>query len=115
MCVHILEATFHTIAVNHFPRIWALILVCAVMASFVWGHFQSRQGLNSPERFTFLPSGWAALRRRDLTSLGLFVLFLAIFVAVLFWKEAFAYYDHEMVTLFALRGIDFGTPVWVDS
>jgi len=42
----------------------------------------------------------------------LFLLFLIFYIAVLFYKEDFAYYDNDQLTGFSLQGKPFPPPVW---
>lgn len=48
----------------------------------------------------------------DRISAIILLLFVAGYIALIFWKEDVAYYDDDMLTDFSLRGHNFPPPVW---
>jgi hypothetical protein len=74
----------------------------------------------SSAAFQAAPSGavadWPTARQRGLwLAVGVFCLFVAAYVGLIFAWEDFAYYDNSQFTLFSLRGINFRPSIWIDS
>jgi hypothetical protein len=89
---------------------WSFTLGLALVASY---RINSRyaQGKSAIE---FARSAEASTRNEQRWPLWFFVIFLAGFVLILMWGEDFAYWDDEMFTRFAIRGINFGPPIYPD-
>jgi hypothetical protein len=52
------------------------------------------------------------LNPTDVTSVIVFLIFLAFYIILIFYKEDFAYYDDDILTDFSVRGMNFLPPVW---
>jgi hypothetical protein len=89
---------------------WSFTLGLALVASY---HINSRyaQGRSAIQ---FPRSAETSTRKQPRWPLWLFVIFLVGFVLILVWGEDFAYWDDEMFTRFAIRGINFGPPIYPD-
>jgi hypothetical protein len=96
----------------HFLFEWLLVLLLTVACS-AW---------ISAVRRPVYPLSQSNRRRdeRDLhgnhfvdgISAGVFVLFAALYIFLIFYKEDFSYYDNSQLTDFSLRGKMFPPPVW---
>jgi hypothetical protein len=106
---------FHLVVARHFLQVWlvALLLVVAV------GIFLCAYG---DPAASFFSSGAARLRRKsnwhfslaDRLAAVLFALFLAVYVAMVFYKADFATYDDsEVFTDYSVRGIPYPPPIWI--
>jgi hypothetical protein len=51
-------------------------------------------------------------RKLDIICIGLFALFLGLYIYVQLSGEDFAFYDDDQITQFSLRGRNFGPPIW---
>jgi hypothetical protein len=89
---------------------WSFTLGLALVASY---QINSRYALGKPA-IQFPRSAEASTRNVQRWPLWLFVVFLAGFVLILMWGEDFAYWDDETLTRFAIRGINFGPPIYPD-
>ena len=97
---------------RHFLSIWLLLLGLIVLGV---SYFSARLPSSkfSAKRAPYRDSG--SLGVLDLFSIGLLVSFLAAYCSVIFYKEAFLYYDDDMLTEFSLRGKNFAPPIWPDT
>ncbi len=99
---------------SHFLIVWSLTLVLIVFAGILlsaWsdptapifsGHSHSESGAGFPRQIS-VTDGISAL---------IFLLFVAFYICVVFYKEDFAYYDDDMLTKFSVQGVTFPPPVW---
>jgi hypothetical protein len=87
---------------------WSLTLGLALAASY---HVNARYG-HGKSANQFAPSVEASAPNEQRWPLWLFVVFLAGFVLILVWGEDLAYWDDEMFTRFAIRGINFRPPIY---
>jgi hypothetical protein len=98
--------------ITHFMLIWFLTLVVAVLYGICIG-----------ARYTSLTPGepnvntktrlWRLSVTETIYCL-LFLLFAALYILVLLYKEDFAYYDDDMMTDFPLRGLPAIVAIWPD-
>ena len=98
---------------THLLFLWlfALVLV-AVLGLFLSNH---RQPLfpRGPYRDSWdRLAGFQRMNLTDRISVIVFLAFLTLYIALIFYKEDFAYYDDDMLTDFSVRGRNFLPPVW---
>jgi hypothetical protein len=101
-------------ATSHFLLTWTLCLVLVIVSGLLLSGYSDPI---SPPRFQ---PGMEYRRTRlhwrispaDRIAATLFLLFLIFYIAVLFYKEDFAYYDNDQLTGFSLQGKTFPPPVW---
>lgn len=106
----LLSGAVHTFEA-HFLLGWSLLLALIVLG----GLYFAKQ---IPSK---LSSGRA--NYRDVAAPGIFdrlsvalsFLFLSAYCYLVFYKEAFLYYDDDMLTEFSLRGKSFAPPIWPDT
>ena len=70
--------------------------------------FPSRLGEGRSDSLT----KFRGLNLTDGISVIVFLIFLAFYILLIFYKEDFAYYDDDMLTDFSVQGRNFLPPVW---
>lgn len=98
---------------SHFMLVWSVCLIAAVIGG-IWAGGRSDFALAHNQRRASNERGrlWPGLEWPDLWVAGLFAIFVAFYVAVIFYKEDFAYYDDDQLTDFSVRGVAFAPPIW---
>ncbi len=108
--VHDVVHYIHNFYIVHFLLVWLCLLILIIVGGL---HF-SDQGNRMFQGFS--PDGNEKSRRRftlsDGISAGIFLLFLGGYVALILYKEDFAYYDDDMLTDFSVRGRPLPPPIW---
>jgi hypothetical protein len=99
--------------ISHFMLIWFLFLVIAVL----YGTWISRRyaPLAAVQPNMGAKTQWWYLSVTDGINVALFLLFAALYITVILYKEDFAYYDDDMMTDFPLRGLPALVPIWPET
>jgi hypothetical protein len=90
---------------------WSFTLGLALVAAY---HINSQYG-QARSTFQFPHSAEAPKQKEQRWIVWLFVIFSAGFILILMYGEDFAYWDDEMFTKFAIRGTNFGPPIYPDA
>jgi hypothetical protein len=99
--------------ISHFLLIWFLSLVIAVL----YGTWISRRyaPLAPLQPNVHAKAQWWYMSVTDGINVALFLLFVALYIIVILYKEDFAYYDDDMMTDFPLRGLPALVPIWPET
>jgi hypothetical protein len=111
---HHLVRHAYDMVTSHVLLVWLLSLVLVGVCGFI---VSSRAGPMAPvlserqksSRSLKLPSRITLIDRISVIAL---LLFVTGYIALIFYKEDFAYYDDDMLTDFSLRGHNFPPPIW---
>lgn len=99
--------------ISHFLLVWLFLLVLIVACGFLLsGHdgpmFPSISEQAASDRRLRLSGG---VRPADVISSIAFLLFVALYMFLIIYKEDFAYYDDEMLTDFSIQGVNLSPPI----
>lgn len=99
--------------VSHFLLIWSFLLVFTVVAGLLANRQHPLFPETSREKLTreSLKRKWG-LPFQDAIALIIFALFTAFYIALIFYKEDFAYYDNDQLTDFSVQGKPYPPPIW---
>ena len=111
--MHIFVHHVRGFVADHSLVVWLICLIFVVLAGIWLSGLQNRIPLPQDERRRNGTENWfRTWSTADKISGILFVLFFAVYIFAIFYKEDFAYYDDDMLTDFSLRGRPFPPPVW---
>jgi hypothetical protein len=99
--------------ISHFMLIWFLFLVIAVLYG-IWIGGRYTPLAPAQRNVPAQPRQWR-LSVGDRINVLLFLLFAALYIFVILYKEDFAYYDDDMMTDFPLRGLPALVPIWPET
>lgn len=104
---HLTERRLLHLFWSHFLLFWLFLLMAVVMAGG-WLGGRGTRDTTAVKKF---------VRQANLTDRiwqALFLLFLIFYVAVIFYKEDFAYYDNQQFIDFSVAGKALPPPIWPD-
>jgi hypothetical protein len=112
--VHALVYHASRAVTSHFLLIWLLALVFIVLCgALLSGSRYLIPASLSQHHTSDRKKGLAwELGAADTISAILFALFVALYVAVILYKEDFSYYDNDQFTDFSVQGRNFPPPIW---
>ena len=112
---HHLVQRLSMLVTGHFLLLWGMTLVLAICyGATADGRFCSRHD-KSHSTAAHNQRSVASYTSYDYIAAIAFLLFLALYIFLIFYKENFAYYDNDQFTDFSLRGIYFAPPIWLEA
>lgn len=109
MSAHRLFHFAYELVTVHVLWMWLLALLFIISAGWRISRYavQNSTPSQAPAIAVAGRFGWA-----ERAAAILFLLFTVIYIALIFHKEDFAYYDDDLLTEFSVRGVNLSPPVW---
>jgi hypothetical protein len=113
--IHILRA-LRAMPFKRFWLIWFTTTTAAVIyVMSVVGQAASRENHNAGHRHNRLIRTWRQLGKPGAFVTPMLITFLAFYIAIILLWENFAYYDNDLLMLYALKGRNFPLSIWPDT
>lgn len=100
---------------QHFIFVWLFSLFVIVAGGLLFSHYWQFQGSTSDAQGSRRSECRWRLQPADSIAMALLVACIVAYVALIFYKEDFAYYDDDMLTDFSVQGHNFPAPIWPET